>query len=65
MFASKSDYRAYFAGVSSYVKINYFLKKAGVNQPNFSRFMKGSPYDYLISLEKLEKVYQEVRMKIT
>lgn len=65
MFASKSDYRAYFAGVQIYVKMSYFLKLANINHSNFSRFMKGYPYDYLIPFDKLERLYQEVKLKIT
>lgn len=65
MFASKADYRNYFAGVSVYLKMVYFLKQVGINQANFSRFMKGKPYDYLINNEKLDDLYQAIRLKIT
>jgi len=65
MLNSKTDYRSYFASVWDYVKMSYFLKQCHVNQPNFSRFMKGSEYDYLISWDKLENLYQEISKKIT
>ena len=65
MNRSKSWYRTYFADVSVYLKMNYFLKRANVNQPNFSRFMKSSAYDYLISLTKLNALYDEIHQKLT
>jgi hypothetical protein len=65
MIWSKSMYRAYFADVVVWLKMNYFLKKANVDQPNFSRFMKSSAYDYLISVEKLEALKRVVQDKIT
>jgi hypothetical protein len=65
MFASKSDYRSYFANVSVWIKMNYFLKLAGVNQSSFSRFMKDQKFEYMVSLQKLERLYQEISSKIT
>jgi hypothetical protein len=65
MQRSKAMYRAYFADVVLWLKMNYFLKRANVDQPNFSRFMKGEEYDYLISVEKLEALYKVVHEKIT
>lgn len=65
MFASKSDYRIYFASVSKYVKMSYFLKKVGISSSAFSRFQKGKPYDHMISLNKLDDLYQEIKLKLT
>lgn len=61
---SKSDYRQYFANVKDWLKMNYFLKIANVDQPNFSRFMKGDQWDYLISKEKLERLYEVIQKKL-
>ena len=65
MIWSKSSYRSYFADVSVWLKMNYFLKRANVSQPNFSRVMKGSAYDYLVSLDKLKALYDVIHSKIT
>lgn len=65
MLRSKSDYRAYFASVSVWIKMNYFLKQADVNQSSFSRFMKDPKFEYMISIVKLERLYQMISSKIT
>jgi len=65
MLNSKTEYRSYFASVSDYVKMSYFLRKCNVNHSNFSRFMKGQEYDYLISWDKLDSLYLEVSKKFT
>lgn len=65
MIGSKAEYRAYFADVSVFLRMQYFLDKAGIHKSNFSRFMKDQMFDYLISLEKLDSLYQEIHAKIT
>jgi hypothetical protein len=65
MFESKAEYRSYFANVCIYLKMNYFLKQTRIDQGNFSRFMKGHEYEYLISWEKLQSLYEAIQMKIT
>lgn len=65
MLNSKSAYRQYFANVKMWLKMNYFLKNSGVDQPNFSRFLRSEEFDYLISLEKLHRLYEEIQKKLT
>lgn len=65
MFRSKAWYRSYFADVSVWIKMNYFLKLAGVNQSSLSRFMKDPTFEYMVSLQKLEQLYQVISEKIT
>lgn len=64
-YASKSAYRAYFAEIVDYVKMAYFLRIVNIDKGNFSRFMKGADWDYLISQEKLDKLFTEIHEKIT
>ena len=65
MFRSKSGYRTYFADVSVFLRMQYFLDRAGIHKSNFSRFMKDQTFDYLISIEKLDLLYQEIHAKVT
>lgn len=53
---SKSSYREYFANVRLYIIMKPFLQKAGITNSNFSYFMKGPEYDFLISVEKLNSL---------
>jgi hypothetical protein len=36
--------------------MKYFLKIAGINPVTFSRFMKGSDFDYCLSTNRLEEL---------
>ncbi len=56
----KSEYRDFFADVKPFLKINYFLKKEGISSGAFSLFMRGEEHDYCISLDRLERVYDDV-----
>lgn len=51
---NKADYRQWFGEVKPYVKFSKFLKMANVNSANFSYFMKGSDYDFMLSESKLD-----------
>lgn len=64
-YASKTDYRNYFANIVDYVRMSYFLKQVRIDKGNFSRFMKGSEFDYLISWDKLDSLFEVVNKKIT
>lgn len=50
---SKNDFRAFFAEIKPFITFAPFLKSTGIAKSNFSLFMKGEPYDYALSLEKL------------
>ncbi len=54
---TKKDYRAFFAQCKVMLKMNYFCKLVGIHPVNFSRFMKDSEYDWCISIEKLNELY--------
>ena len=62
----KKDYRAFFAECKKYVKLTPICKECGINQSALSRFMMGQAYDYVVSLESLQRLYahlQEVLIK--
>lgn len=63
----KYDYRSYFAECKKYIKLTPLCKECGVSQSALSRFMMGEAYDYVISLESLERLknhIQDVLIKI-
>lgn len=53
---SKADYRQFFAYCIPFLKMKYFCKLAGVSNVNLSRFMKGSEWDYELSIESCNKL---------
>lgn len=57
---TKNYYRMFFASVSHFIKINYFLKKEHISQSNFSLFMKGEDFNRFMSLDKLTVLYDSV-----
>lgn len=57
---SKNDYRIFFANVKKYFKLTVFCKENNISLSNFSNFMKGSEYDFLISTSKLNALYESV-----
>lgn len=56
----KSDYRDFFASVKPFVKINYFLKRAGISSGAFSLFMRGESHDYCLSVESFQRIYDDL-----
>lgn len=56
----KEDYRSFFAECKSYLKLNKFCKIAKVSNVNLSRFLKGSQFDWCISLESLDRLYNVI-----
>lgn len=57
---NKAEYRLYFASVKDYVKMTWFLKRAKIDDGNFSRFLQDHHYDYLISINKLKDLYDDM-----
>jgi len=57
---SKDDYRSFFANVKAFLKMSYFLKRNGLAPSTFTLFMKGSDFDYMISLERLNAIYSDI-----
>ena len=58
---TKNEFRSFFAQCKPFLKIKYFLNLADISPVNFSRFMKGSEWDYEMSLESLNKLYYIVK----
>lgn len=54
---TKSDYRSFFAKCKKYVKLSVLCNEIGVNQSALSRFMMDQAYDYVMSLETLDRLY--------
>lgn len=54
---SKDDYRSFFAQCKPYVKLSRFADMAGIHKSTLSLFMKGSAYNYCISLDRLNNMY--------
>lgn len=61
VYMRKCDYRSYFANVKKYVKLTPLCKEIGVSQSALSRFLMGDAYDYVISIETLNKLYQHLQ----
>lgn len=57
---SKNFYREFFAKCMPFLRMRYFLNKAGVSPVAFSRFMKGSDFDFQLSIGKLESLYNSI-----
>lgn len=57
---SKSNYRLFFAQCKHLLRMVKFCEKANVNPVCFSRFMKGEEFNYYLSLEKLQDLYNVV-----
>lgn len=61
----KNDFRLFFADCQKFVKMAYFLKKAGIPQSTFSTFMKSDAYDLLISVEKLRILEDLIKYELS
>lgn len=58
---SKSSYREYFAECKSLIKFSRICELAGVHRVSFSRFMKGKEFDWCLSVESLQKIYDTLQ----
>ena len=56
----KNLYRKFFAECKPVIKMKPFLDRNGINQSAFSRFLKGQEFNYEISLDKLQALYQDI-----
>nr|DAU21671.1 MAG TPA: hypothetical protein [Inoviridae sp.] len=54
---TKAEYREYFAECKPFIKFKYFLKKCNIPESSFSKFMQDDLFDYQISLNKLNQLY--------
>lgn len=57
---TKNEYRTFFASCKDFLKMRYFLQKVGIASSTFSLFMRGEEMNYIISLDKLHNLYDEV-----
>lgn len=64
---TKSDFRTWLIYIKPFIKINYFCKQLGINQSQVAMFMKGSDFDYQISIDNLYRLYNLINdtLKIT
>lgn len=60
MLMTKDSYREYFANVKRYVKFRPFLIDCDIVSSQFSLFMRGSEYNWTMSIEKLDLLYNHV-----
>lgn len=60
MYMTKDSYREYFANVKRYVKFRPFLTDLNIVGSQFSLFMRGSDYNWTMSVEKLDCLYNLV-----
>ena len=58
---TKAEYREYFAQCKPYIKFNYFIKECNISQSSFSKFMKDPLFDYVLSINSLDKVYSMIK----
>lgn len=56
----KESMRNVFMDIKPYIKFNVFLKRNGINQSSFSKYLKGEQFDYEISIEKLRILYLDI-----
>ena len=57
---SKKEYRSFFANVSNRLKMRYYLDIAGIPATTFSRFMKSEQFDFMISVDRLNNLYDVI-----
>lgn len=50
----KDEYRHLFAQCKQFIKFNNVCKAVGVSPSAYYQFMKGSEFNWLLSVEKLE-----------
>lgn len=56
----KDDYRSFFAKCKQMLKMKYFLNVADISPVSFSRFMKGTDFNWCLSVEKLKTLHDTV-----
>jgi transcriptional regulator with XRE-family HTH domain len=57
---TKEDYRKFLRIVSPYLKLSFFCKRIGLSQSALSKFMKSDIFDYEVSIEKLNALYNDI-----
>lgn len=57
---SKNDYRLFFDYVKPFIKLSFFCKKVGIANTTLSLFMRGDSYNYAMSIERCQELYNEI-----
>ena len=57
---SKNDFRTFFASVKPFIKMSFFLRRAGIAPSTFYMFMQSEHQNYQISEERLKALYDDV-----
>lgn len=60
MKADKFAYRASLNECKKYLKLTKFANEVGVSNSSLSYFLKGSQYDHLLSIDKLETLCNHI-----
>lgn len=58
--ALKETYRSAYKDIMPFIKMNYFIKRNKISQSAFSKFLKGPEYNFLISVDKLGAMWQDI-----
>lgn len=56
----KSFYRTSFNDLKKYVKLGVFCDDIGLSRSSLTMFLKGDQFDYYISQEKLDMLYNNI-----
>ena len=57
---TKDSYREYFAECKPYVKFSKFLSDCDITSGQFSLFMRGSEYNWTMSIDRLQVLYDHM-----
>lgn len=61
---TKAEYRRYFADVKTYVKITIIAAECGISLSSLSKFMKSNNYDFLLSLDKCNVLFNAIQDRL-
>lgn len=57
---TKNDFRQFFASCKGYIVFKPFLKENDIAESSFSKFLKDELFNYTISIEKLQGLYDSI-----
>lgn len=56
----KEFYRAKFISMKPYIKLSKYAEECGIYKTTLSKFMKDSAYNDLLSISKLDNLYNYI-----
>lgn len=56
----KEFYRAKFISMRPYIKISNYAEEVGIYKTTLSKFLKDSAYNDLLSIQKLDTLYNHI-----